>query len=172
MSIAHTFSPSQSMSIPHGYWLLRVGAWRFLAHRRGCLSALILALAIVGISSASLAFGTANLSPLRALLAVFGHGEPMHLFLIQELRLPRLAAGLLTGAALGMAGCLLQTLARNRLATPGLIGIDDGATAFAVASIVAIPISLAPSFLALTGAATAAALAFGLSGGTGSRGYR
>jgi iron complex transport system permease protein len=53
-----------------------------------------------------------------------------------------------------------------------VIGLDDGATAFAVASIVAIPTSLAPSALALTGAATAAALAFGLSGGAGARGYR
>jgi len=91
--------------------------------------------------------------------------------MLWELRVPRLIAGLLSGAALGVGGCLLQTLARNRLATPGIIGIDDGATAFAVASIVAIPTSLAPPMLALIGAATAAALAFGLGGG-GSRGYR
>src|SRR5690606_16396336 len=45
-------------------------------------------------------------------------------------------------------------------------------TAFAVASIVAIPTSLAPSALALVGASTAAALAFGLSAGAGARGYR
>ncbi len=160
------------MTAPYGHWLLRAGAYSVLIDRRGCLAALLLTVALVLISAISLAFGTADLSPLSALFAAFGQGEPMHLFLIQELRLPRLAAGLLTGAALGVAGCLLQTLARNRLATPGIIGIDDGATAFAIASIVAIPISLAPSSLALAGAATAAALAFGLSGGAGSRGYR
>src|SRR5690606_34761954 len=101
-----------------------------------------------------------------------GLGDPMHVFLIQELRMPRLIAGLATGFALGVAGCLLQTLARNRLATPGIIGIDDGASAFAIASIVAVPTSLAPSFLALWGAAVAAVLVFVLAAGPGARGYR
>src|SRR5690606_29710698 len=100
-----------------------------------------------------------------------GTGDPLNAFLLQELRGPRLAAGFLSGMALGVGGCLLQTLARNRLATPGIIGIDDGAAAFAVASIVAVPTSLAPPMLALAGASTAAALAFGLGGG-GARGYR
>ncbi|WP_161867985.1 iron chelate uptake ABC transporter family permease subunit, partial [Pseudomonas yangonensis] len=76
-----------------------------------------------------------------------GRGDEVQGFLIQELRLPRLTAGLFSGAALGAAGCLLQTLARNRLATPGVIGIDHGATAFAVAPIVAVPTRLAPSAL-------------------------
>src|SRR5690606_14352721 len=57
-------------------------------------------------------------------------------------------------------------------ATPGIIGIDDGASAFAIASIVAVPTSLAPSFLALWGAAVAAVLVFVLAAGPGARGYR
>ncbi|HCL37612.1 MAG TPA: iron ABC transporter permease, partial [Marinobacter hydrocarbonoclasticus] len=81
-------------------------------------------------------------------------------------------AGLLSGAALAMAGCLMQTLARNRLATPGIIGIDNAATAFAVASVVGVGLSLAPSAMALAGAAAATAIAFGLAGANGTRGYR
>src|SRR5690606_35483177 len=47
-----------------------------------------------------------------------------------------------------------------------------GASAFAVASIIAVPTTLAPSALALLGATTATALVFGLSGGPGAKGYR
>lgn len=165
------FRPTTPVA-PPGHWLLSLGAWRVLLHRRGVMAGLGLIAAIALLAGLSLASGAAGLDPLTALLAAFGYGEPMHVFLVQELRLQRLVAGLLTGAAFGIGGCLLQTLARNRLATPGVIGIDDGATAFAVASIVAVPTSLAPSALALTGAATAAVLAFGLSAGAGARGYR
>ncbi len=157
---------------PAGYWAVSAGAYRVLFHKRGMLAALGLIVALVMLAGLSLAYGTADLGPLGALQAIVGEGEPRQVFLIQELRLPRLAAGLLSGAALGVAGCLLQTLAHNRLATPGIIGIDDGASAFAVASIIAVPTSLAPSALALMGAATATALVFGLSGGAGSKGYR
>ncbi|TWI55560.1 iron complex transport system permease protein [Pseudomonas duriflava] len=157
---------------PAGYAWWRFGRYSILVHRRAWSSGFLLIAAMIIVSGISLASGAAGLSPWTALAAAIGQGEPMHVFLVQELRLQRLIAGLLTGAALGVAGCLLQTLARNRLATPGIIGIDDGATAFAVASIVAIPTTLAPSALALTGAATAAGLAFGLSGGAGARGYR
>lgn len=143
-----------------------------LVHRRSMLVGICLCLALILTVGWLLAAGTPGLSQWQALRAAFGDGEPMHLLLVRELRLPRLLAGLLSGAALGAAGCLLQTLARNRLATPGVIGIDDGATAFAVASIVAIPTSIAPSMLALSGAATAAALTFALAMGSGAQGYR
>jgi len=106
------------------------------------------------------------------LLALIGQGDEFLTFLLYELRIPRILAAIAAGAGFGAGGCLLQTLARNRLATPNIVGLDNGATAFAVASIVALPVSLATPALALAGAATAAALAFGLSGGMGSKGYR
>ncbi|WP_313549701.1 iron ABC transporter permease [Pseudomonas sp.] len=155
------------------FWWLQAGRQvSVLVSRRGSVVALCLIVLLILMSGISLAYGVTGLNPWLALKAVIGHGDPMHLFLIQELRFPRLLAGLLTGAAFGLGGCMLQTLARNRLATPGVIGIDNGATAFAVASIVAVSTSLAPSVLALSGAATAAAMAFALGGGAGARGYR
>lgn len=157
---------------PPGYWLLNLGRCSLLLPRRACAAAIGLLLGLLAVSAVALASGAAGLTPTSAVAALFGRGDAMNVFLVRELRLERLLAGLFTGAALGMAGCLLQTLARNRLATPGVIGIDDGATAFAVASIVALPTSLAPPALALIGAFTAAALALGLGGGSGARGYR
>lgn len=154
-----------------GTWWLRLGRYSLLLPRQASFAALGLSLALLLGCAINLASGAADLDPLAAMAALFGQGDPMNVFLVRELRLERLLAGLFTGSAFGIAGCLLQTLANNRLATPGVIGIDDGATAFAVASIVAVPTSLAPSALALVGAITAAALALGLGGG-GARGYR
>lgn len=156
---------------PRGYALLHAAGLHVLVHRRSAGAALVLLLALLILAAVSLSTG-AGMSPLDAVFAGLGKGQDMHIFLVQHLRLPRLAAGLLSGFAFGVAGCLLQTLARNRLATPGIIGVNDGASAFAIASIVAVPTSLAPSVLALWGAAVAAVLVFGLSAGSGSRGYR
>ncbi|WP_423357167.1 FecCD family ABC transporter permease [Pseudomonas citronellolis] len=155
---------------PHGYGLLRLGRLSLLWHRRS----LMVGLALLAALAAAFLFCLTGdgLGPRQALAALLSQGDPFQQLLVRELRLPRLLAGLLSGAALGAAGCLMQTLARNRLATPGMVGLDNGATAFAVASIVAVPTSLAPSALALTGAASAAALTFLLAAGAGARGYR
>ena len=121
---------------------------------------------------AYLSLGSVILDPRDVVQALAGQGDMMTGFMVQELRLPRLVAACLTGGAFALAGILMQTLARNRLATPGIIGIDNGATAFAVASVVGISVSLAPSAMALTGAVTAAVLTFGLAAGSGTQGYR
>jgi iron complex transport system permease protein len=143
-----------------------------LLDRRALLATTVLAALVVTAVAVSLAVGTASVPLARTLPAAFGIGEARDVLLVQRLRLPRVAAGLAVGAAMGVAGVLLQTLARNRLATPDTVGLNDGATAFAVASIVAVPTTLAPSAFALVGSATAAALALGLAGGAGNRGYR
>ncbi len=140
--------------------------------RRAVAAAAGLGVLVLVAVAVSLAVGTAGVALPRVLPAAVGLGEARDVLLVQRLRLPRVAAGLLVGAALGVAGVLLQTLARNRLATPDTVGINDGATAFAVASVVAVSTSIAPSALALVGAASAAALTLGLAGGTGARGYR
>ncbi|PTA97371.1 iron-enterobactin transporter [Kluyvera sp. Nf5] len=48
--------------------------------------------------------------------------------IIRDARLPRTLAGLLAGGALGLAGALMQTLTRNPLADPGLLGVNAGAS--------------------------------------------
>lgn len=47
--------------------------------------------------------------------------------IVLDARLPRTLAGLLAGAALGLAGSLMQTLTRNPLADPGILGVNSGA---------------------------------------------
>src|SRR5690554_4725569 len=134
-------------------------------------NSILLALMLVAVIT-SLSMGTVRIDPMDTLRALVGSADPMTTFVVNELRLNRVTAGLLAGAALALAGCLMQTLARNRLATPGIIGIDNAATAFAVASVVGIGVSVAPPVMALAGAAAATAIAFGLAGANGTRGYR
>lgn len=157
---------------PPGYRLLTYRGWSILLLTRSLLAIVVLTVATLLAAGLSLAVGAAELNPLTALAAAAGVGDARDVFIVRELRAPRVAAGILVGMALGIGGCLMQTVARNRLATPGTVGVDNGATAFAVASIVAISTGLAPSGMSLIGAVTALALILGLSGGTGTQGYR
>ncbi|MHA6965686.1 FecCD family ABC transporter permease [Zobellella denitrificans] len=70
--------------------------------------------------------------------------------LIGELRLPRVLTAALVGAGLGLAGLLLQTLSRNPLADPGIIGINQGAALAVVLALLLIP-GLSPQWLPLLG---------------------
>ncbi len=68
--------------------------------------------------------------------AILGGGDPGSQLIINELRLPQTTVALLVGMALGLAGALTQTFARNPLASPDILGVTEGASAGAVAVIV------------------------------------
>lgn len=55
--------------------------------------------------------------------------------LIRDVRVPRTVLGLLVGAALGLAGAVMQALTRNPLAEPGILGVNAGASAAVVSAI-------------------------------------
>ena len=71
--------------------------------------------------------GSTSLTISEIALALAGQGAPVHQLIIWELRLPRAVAAFLVGAALGMAGAALQSLFRNPLAEPGIMGVSAGA---------------------------------------------
>lgn len=77
---------------------------------------------------------------------VLGVGEPTSVFVVQNLRLPRVITGLLVGAAFGLAGAITSGVARNPLATPDVLGVTAGASAGAVGVLLAgwtLPLPLA-----------------------------
>lgn len=80
--------------------------------------------------SRDIAFGDAW----RALLAMRGDGS-MDDTVTLEMRVPRTILGLLVGAALGLAGAILQGFTRNPLADPGIMGINAGAALLVVVAI-------------------------------------
>lgn len=84
-------------------------------------------------------------------------------------RLPRVAAGILVGIALGVAGALFQSLARNALASPDTLAVTAGSY-FAVTAVAAFGIAVplwASGGVAFVGGLLAAALVMSLAGGAG-----
>jgi iron complex transport system permease protein len=80
-------------------------------------------------------------------------------FIVLTVRLPRAMTALLTGAAFGMAGHIFQTLLRNPLASPDIVGISTGASAAAVAAIILFGLGGIAVSLSALGGAVATALA-------------
>lgn len=85
---------------------------------------LILLLAI----ALSLLTGAKSLPGAVVVDALFGTCQSVDCTIVLDARLPRTLAGLLAGAALGLAGALMQTLTRNPLADPGILGVNAGAS--------------------------------------------
>ncbi|MEI4472191.1 FecCD family ABC transporter permease [Frigidibacter sp. MR17.24] len=125
-------------------------------------------LVLVATAVASLSLGLRNAGP-AALWHALAAPEPATALdiTLREIRLPRLLAGLLAGAALGMAGTVMQALTRNPLADPGLLGIGAGAALAIVLGALATGRADggAMAMMAFPGAAAGAAAVFALGGG-------
>ena len=106
-----------------------------LRPRRGARSIaglLILLIALLLAVVLSLAVGANPLSLGTVWDALRGDGNPETNYVIFDLRIPRTVTGVVAGAALGVAGALIQAFTRNPLADPGILGVNAGA-ALAVA---------------------------------------
>jgi iron-siderophore transport system permease protein len=99
------------------------------------LSVAFAVLAIM-IALVSLSVGTTKLPLADVIEVLLGGGRRGTRLVVLELRLPRVATGLLVGIAFAVSGALLQTLSRNPLASPDIVGVNSGASAGAVAVIV------------------------------------
>lgn len=145
---------------PAGYARVRLGGASFLVHRRSLAVAGALAALLAGTCVAYLCTGESFVSPGEVLKVLTGQPSPDEL-VVGTLRLPRMTVGLLVGAAFGVAGALIQTVARNPLASPDIIGISQGASAvtvgaltFGVTSYTVLP------YLSVAGGIAAAALVY------------
>ncbi|MDX2847214.1 FecCD family ABC transporter permease [Actinacidiphila glaucinigra] len=105
--------------------------------------------------------------------ALTGAGDPGTVLVVRELRLPRALVGLLVGIAFGISGALYQTMTRNPLASPDMIGLTEGAGTAVVAGIVlGWDGGLGTQGLGLLGALVTALLVYALAWKGGATGYR
>ena len=95
----------------------------------GLALSIIMLFAIVCLS---LMIGAQHLKPDVIFQALFTRDEGYELTIVREIRLPRTVIALFVGPAFGLAGAVIQSLTRNPLADPGILGVNAGA-AFAVA---------------------------------------
>ncbi|MFR9673658.1 FecCD family ABC transporter permease [Streptomyces sp. TR06-5] len=116
---------------PAGYAAVRWGRASLLLHRRSAGVAGALGLLLFCAVVAGLTFGRSTVPPTEVVRVLFGLPSPDEL-VVGTLRLPRVVLGTLVGAALGVAGGLVQTVARNPLASPDIIGVTHGAAALTV----------------------------------------
>ncbi|OON82394.1 FecCD family ABC transporter permease [Streptomyces tsukubensis] len=95
-------------------------------------------LAAVALVAAVVLIGTGDftISAADVIRTLFGSGNPSQEFIVGDLRLPRALVGLLVGGALGMSGALFQSVSRNPLGSPDVLGLGQGATAGALIMIV------------------------------------
>ena len=127
------------------------------------VSALLAALGFV----VALWSGSVSLSLDQVWQALFAQGSEPSVLIVQELRLPRAQAALVTGAMLAVAGALLQVLLRNPLADPYILGVSGGASlAVLIAMVLGVTaLGLAP--VAILGAGLSVVLVFALASGRG-----
>lgn len=141
--------------------------------RGGPLVLLVVALAALVVLGAAvhLTQGTSSVDFGALLHLVLGGGTDTTAAVVVESRLPRLLTALLVGAALGIAGAVLQSVARNVLASPDTLAVDAGAH-LAIVAVAAFGVSfpvLGTTAIAFVGGLAAALLVISLSGmgGTG-----
>ncbi|MEV4159779.1 FecCD family ABC transporter permease [Nonomuraea dietziae] len=111
---------------------LRLGSASFVWRPWMVFVTLLLTAATFLVFCLSIGVGDFPIGLSQVIATLLGQGERVDEFVIMDLRMPRALAGLIVGVALGMSGAITQSIARNPLASPDILGITGGASAVAV----------------------------------------
>jgi iron complex transport system permease protein len=103
---------------------------------RALLVVVLLLAAACAAGVALIGTGDAKVPAADVLRTLAGSGNAYQDFIVNELRLPRVLVGLLVGASLGLGGALFQSISRNPLGSPDVLGLSQGSTAGALVVIV------------------------------------
>lgn len=166
-------------SVP-GRPAFRIGSISVVWRGRMVLVCALLAVTTFALLCVSLGRGDYPLDPIQVAEILLGGGERLDRFIVMDLRLPRGVGAVVVGAALAVAGAITQSVARNPLASPDILGITAGASAAAVAlivvtssgSIVGLLATLGLPLSALLGALLTAAVIYLLAWRNGADGFR
>lgn len=130
-----------------------VAEGRRARRRRHARTTVVLGILLLVLFAVALMVGRTFYGPVDVIRVILGETVPGASFTVGELRLPRAVLAVLSGIGFGIAGICFQTLLRNPLASPDIIGISAGAGAAAVFGIIVLSLSgPAVSALALAGA--------------------
>ncbi|MCM6762441.1 iron chelate uptake ABC transporter family permease subunit [Rathayibacter sp. ZW T2_19] len=133
----------------------------------------VLAVSVVVAFALSLVYGQTVYSPDEVLRVILGEQVPGASFTVGRLRLPRAVLAVLVGLCFGLGGVSFQTMLRNPLASPDIIGISAGASAAAAFAIVTLSLgSTQVSVLAITAGLAVALVVYALAYRSGVAGTR
>lgn len=148
------------------------GNRRYRARRRNLVIA-VLGLILLGAFAVTLMLGQSFTPPGDVMRVLFGEKIAGVSFTVGQLRLPRAVLSILAGLSFGLGGVAFQTMLRNPLASPDIIGISAGASAAAVFAIVVLSLNgPAVSVFAVVAGLAIALLVYGLSFRNGVAGTR
>ncbi|MGW6869311.1 FecCD family ABC transporter permease [Streptomyces sp. NPDC054901] len=140
---------------------------------RALLTGVVLAAATTVLAVVLIGTGDFEIAPLDVVRTLLGNGSPAHAFIVNDLRLPRVLVAVLVGAALGMSGAVFQSVSRNPLGSPDLLGFGHGASVGALTVIVVLKGGATEVALgALAGGLLAGAAVYLLAYRRGIQGYR
>ena len=114
---------------------LRAGSLSVRWELRSALVCGVLALAAVSAAVFVVGSGEYPIPALDVVRALLGHGDRATEFIVTTVRLPRAVTGLLAGLALGLSGAIFQSMSRNPLGSPDLIGFTTGSATGALLQI-------------------------------------
>ncbi|MFF9476559.1 FecCD family ABC transporter permease [Streptomyces roseolus] len=140
---------------------------------RAAFSGLGLILLTLAVGTVLVCTGDFPMTPGEVLDTLLGRGTVVQEFAVMELRLPRVLVALLVGAALALGGAVFQSISRNPLGSPDVIGFGQGATVGALAVIVLFQGSAVATALgAVVGGVLTGAVIYLLAWKRGVHGYR
>ncbi|MET4166336.1 MULTISPECIES: FecCD family ABC transporter permease [Gordonia] len=107
--------------------VIGVGPYAVPVRARSVAVGVGLGLAVVVLGVVALGLGTYPLSPLAVVETLLGGGDALDRTVVFEWRLARTLAAIILGALLAVAGAIFQTVTRNPLASPDILGLSNGA---------------------------------------------
>ena len=113
--------------------VLRSGDRSVRIERRTLVLSAVLVVLMLALGLLGMCFGASWTTPREVVAALTGSGDSV--VVVREWRLPRVLAGLVFGAALGVAGAIFQSITRNPMGSPDVIGLDAGAYTGALVAI-------------------------------------
>ncbi|MDM4719225.1 iron chelate uptake ABC transporter family permease subunit [Micromonospora sp. WMMA1363] len=148
------------------------GGWSLRLRPRALAVGTTCALLTVAVGVLALGYGDYPMSAADVLRTLAGNGTPAEDFVVHELRLPRLVTAAAVGAALALAGAVFQSLVRNPLGSPDILGFTQGAATGALLVVVAGGSSALLSGAAVAGGLGTGVLVYALAWRRGVHGYR
>lgn len=103
---------------------------------RGVIINIIMVLILLIIAVVSINSGKMNLSPSQVFNVIMDKGTARENLIVFEFRLPRIVLSILVGIGMGTSGCVMQSLLRNDMASPGTLGISSGSGLFVLMFVV------------------------------------
>ncbi|WP_163577312.1 FecCD family ABC transporter permease [Halomonas faecis] len=126
-----------SLKAPPNTRLWRYGGWSLLYSPRALVVGTVLAMLMVVTAALVLTLGKMDIGPGHVLAVLLGKGDGgLHDHIILNIRLPRVLTALFVGVALGISGAVFQSVSRNALGSPDVIGFTTGAATGALAQII------------------------------------